>query len=70
MDDNYLRDAILDPGAHVAAGWQPIMPTFRGQLDEESIANLISYLKSLPDEQAAEAPIAGDEPAAAETKVR
>jgi cytochrome c oxidase subunit 2 len=47
-DEGYLRAAILDPGEHVAAGFQPVMPTYRGQLDEEGVYSLISYLKSLP----------------------
>jgi cytochrome c oxidase subunit 2 len=56
VDENFLRESILDPAAHVAAGWQPLMPTYRGQLDEEGVMQLISYLKSLPEEQAAALP--------------
>jgi cytochrome c oxidase subunit 2 len=55
-DENFLRESILDPAAHVAAGWPPLMPTYRGQLDEEGVMQLISYLKSLPAEQAAALP--------------
>jgi cytochrome c oxidase subunit 2 len=57
IDENFLRESIFDPAAHVAAGWQPLMPTYRGQLDEEGVMQLISYLKSLPDERAAELPV-------------
>jgi len=52
-DENYLRTAILDPGEHVVAGYDPVMPSFRGQVDEEELAALISYLKSLPGTRAA-----------------
>jgi cytochrome c oxidase subunit 2 len=52
-DDTYLRESILTPAAKVVAGYQPVMPTFAGQLGEEDIAALIAYIKSLP-------PLAGD----------
>lgn len=54
VDENYLREAILDPAAHVARGYQPLMPTYRGQIDEDGVYQLISYLKSLPTERAPE----------------
>ncbi|MBZ5537898.1 MAG: cytochrome c oxidase subunit II [Acidobacteriia bacterium] len=46
-DDAYIRESILRPAARVAAGYQPIMPTFQGQVNEESILQLIAYIKSL-----------------------
>ncbi|QDU98098.1 cytochrome c oxidase subunit II [Lignipirellula cremea] len=46
-DDDYLRRSIVDPAAEVVAGFQPIMPTFKGQLGEESIFALTAYLKTL-----------------------
>lgn len=49
-DESYLRESILNPEAKIVAGYQPIMPTFRGQLDEEQIFQLIAYLKSLGEE--------------------
>lgn len=48
-DDNYLRRSILDSTAQVVAGYQPIMPSFRGQLSEEQLADLIAYIRSLRD---------------------
>ncbi len=47
-DDNYLREAILNPQAHVVQGYPPVMPTFPGELSEENLMNLIAYIKSLP----------------------
>jgi len=47
-DDNYLRESIMNPTAKVAAGFQPIMPTFQGQVSEEDLIRLISYVKSIP----------------------
>ena len=46
-DDDYLRESILKPTAKIVKGYQPLMPSFDGQLDEEQIMQLISYLKSL-----------------------
>ena len=34
-DEAYLRDSILLPKRDVVAGYEPIMPSFQGQLDEE-----------------------------------
>ncbi|HYA95336.1 MAG TPA: cytochrome c oxidase subunit II [Terriglobales bacterium] len=48
-DENYIRDRILGPRAanRQVAGWQPIMPVFRGQVNEEQMLELIAYVKSL-----------------------
>jgi cytochrome c oxidase subunit 2 len=46
-DDNYIRESILNPQAKVAAGFQPIMPTFQGQVNEEDLLKLLAYIKSL-----------------------
>jgi cytochrome c oxidase subunit 2 len=46
-DEAYLRDSILLPQRDVAAGYQPVMPSYQGQLSEEQIFELISYLKNL-----------------------
>jgi cytochrome c oxidase subunit II len=46
-DDAYIRLHILDPSAQIVAGYQPIMPTFQGQISEEQILDIIAYIKSL-----------------------
>ena len=46
-DDAYIRESILQPNVKIVAGYQPLMPTFQGQLSEEEIASLITYVKSL-----------------------
>ncbi|KAF2989877.1 cytochrome c oxidase subunit II [Methylocystis sp. MJC1] len=46
-DDRYLRDSILQPDKEIVAGYEPIMPSFSGQVDEEQLMRLIAYLKSL-----------------------
>ncbi len=46
-DDAYIRESILQPTAKIVAGYQPLMPTFQGQLTEEQILALTAYIKSL-----------------------
>jgi cytochrome c oxidase subunit 2 len=47
VDEAYVRESILTPGAKVVAGFQPIMPTFQGLVSEEGLLQLIEYVKSL-----------------------
>jgi cytochrome c oxidase subunit 2 len=47
-DPAYVRESILNPAAKVIAGFQPLMPTFQGQVTEEQILALTEYIKSLP----------------------
>jgi cytochrome c oxidase subunit 2 len=46
-DDNYLRESIYYPSAKIVRGYPPIMPSFRGQLTEEQVMDLVEYIKSL-----------------------
>jgi cytochrome c oxidase subunit II len=52
FDEAYIRESILDPKAKIAAGFEPLMPTFRGQVSEEQMLALIAYIKSLSPNQA------------------
>jgi len=46
-DDAYLRESILSSQAKIVAGYQPIMPTFKGLVSEEGLLQLIAYIKTL-----------------------
>jgi cytochrome c oxidase subunit 2 len=46
-DEAYVRESILDPAAKVVAGFEPVMPVYRTQLDEEDLIKLVAYLKTL-----------------------
>lgn len=46
-DDDYIRNSILNPSSQVVEGYQPIMPTFKGQVTEEQLNALVAYVKSL-----------------------
>ncbi|MGH9803737.1 MAG: cytochrome c oxidase subunit II [Candidatus Acidiferrales bacterium] len=50
VDDGYLRESILLPAAKVVAGYDPVMPTYQGQISEEGVMQLIAYIKSLTRE--------------------
>jgi cytochrome c oxidase subunit 2 len=47
VDEAYIRESILNPAAKIVAGFQPIMPTFRGLVSEEGLLELIEYVKTL-----------------------
>jgi cytochrome c oxidase subunit 2 len=47
VDDAYIRESVLSPNVKVAAGFQPVMPTFQGLVSEEQLLALIEYIKSL-----------------------
>lgn len=46
-DEEYIRNSILNPGGQIVEGYQPIMPTFKGQVTEEQLVSLVAYIKSL-----------------------
>ena len=50
VDEAYIRESILNPMAKVTVGFQPIMPTFQGLVNEEGLLELIEYVKSLKQE--------------------
>lgn len=47
VDENYLRESIEYPNAKIVKGFSPLMPTFKGQLTEQEMSALITYIKSL-----------------------
>jgi cytochrome c oxidase subunit II len=51
-DEEYLRSSILNPHEQIVAGWQPIMPTYQGQITEEQLAQLVAYIRSLSTAEA------------------
>lgn len=46
VDENYVRESILDPRAKIVMGFQPVMPTFQGRLKEREIDALIAFIKA------------------------
>jgi cytochrome c oxidase subunit 2 len=50
-DDGYIRDSMLQPKRDVVAGYEPIMPSFKGLLDAGEIQSLTAYIRSLAQEK-------------------
>lgn len=46
-DEAYIRNSILNPAGQIVECYQPIMPTFKGQVTEEQMNSLVAYIKSL-----------------------
>ena len=51
VDENYIRESILEPQAKVRAGYKPVMPTYQGQLKNEEVSALIAFIKSLSGQE-------------------
>ena len=47
IDDQYIRESLIDPLKHIAEGFTPIMPSYKPVLSDEDIENLIAYIKFL-----------------------
>ncbi len=47
VDENYLRESILNPQKQIVLGYQPIMPTFKGIVSETQLMQMIAYIKAI-----------------------
>jgi cytochrome c oxidase subunit 2 len=48
-DERYIHDSVMLPRKDIVAGYEPIMPSFQGQIAEEDLLEIIAYVKSLRD---------------------
>ncbi len=46
-DEDYLRESIVDPWNRITKGYENTMPGYKGQLSEEQVLQLISYIKTM-----------------------
>src|ERR1700683_2513133 len=46
-DESYIRESVLYPQAKIVAGYDDIMPTFKGLVTEDGLLKLVEYVKSL-----------------------
>jgi cytochrome c oxidase subunit 2 len=53
-DEDYLREAILNPAARVLQGYRPLMPAYQGRVNDDQVIQLIEYIKSLRGAPAAD----------------
>ncbi|MEM6472151.1 MAG: c-type cytochrome [Planctomycetota bacterium] len=56
IDENYIRESILYPKAKIAAGYQPVMPSYKGQLSDDDIYSLVEFIKSLGESSESDDP--------------
>lgn len=49
VDENYIRESILNPMAKIRDGYKGVMPSYQGQLKDAEIAAIIWYIKSLKE---------------------
>ncbi|HYT89505.1 MAG TPA: cytochrome c oxidase subunit II [Gemmataceae bacterium] len=64
-DDDYIRESILLPDAKIVAGYRPIMPSFRGQISDVELLQLVAFIKALGPGQTPPRIEEGEPPAAA-----
>ena len=54
-DETYIRESIVNPQAKIVAGYEPIMPTFKGLISEDGLLQILAYLRTLKREEGAQA---------------
>lgn len=47
VDENYIRESIMEPQVKMVKGFGPVMPSFKGILKDDEIAAIIAYIKTL-----------------------
>ncbi len=47
MDENYIRQSILEPQAKIRKTFRPVMPTFQGLLKDPEIMVIIEFIRHL-----------------------
>ena len=51
-DEKYIRDSILEPQSQVVAGYDAIMPSYKDQISEPDLLQIIAYIKGLGTKEA------------------
>jgi cytochrome c oxidase subunit II len=46
-DERYIHDSVMLPRKDVVAGYEPIMPSFQGEIAEDDLLEIVEYIKSL-----------------------
>ncbi|MCP4549806.1 MAG: c-type cytochrome [bacterium] len=47
VDDEYVRESILDPGVSIIDGYDAVMTPYRGRIEEREINAIIAWLKTI-----------------------
>src|SRR6056297_119557 len=48
-DENYIRESILESNAKILEGYDPVMPSYQGVINDQQIGDIIEYIKTLKD---------------------
>jgi cytochrome c oxidase subunit 2 len=47
VDENYIRESIVDPMKRIVKGYPPSMPPFKGLINDDEMNAIVAYIKSL-----------------------
>lgn len=47
VDENYIRQSIIEPGSQIVEGYSNVMPPYQGVLSDEQINAITEYIKTL-----------------------
>jgi cytochrome c oxidase subunit II len=47
VNENYIRESILEPQKHIVQGYEGIMPTYKGLLRDREILGVVEYMKTV-----------------------
>lgn len=47
VDENYIRESIVNPNAKIVQGYPPVMISYEGTFSEEDLSAIIEFIKSL-----------------------
>ncbi len=59
-DPAYLTESMMDPRARIVAGFQPVMPSFQGELAAPETAAIVEFIRSLRDVPRVDASVVPD----------
>lgn len=65
VDENYIKESINNPGAKVVKGYNPLMPSFLGQVSDDDIHGIIEFIKTIDGTtkiEVAKAPVVAVDP--------
>jgi len=47
VDENYIRNSIINPSGKIVSGYDPVMPSYDGTFSDEDLSAIIEFIKSL-----------------------
>jgi cytochrome c oxidase subunit 2 len=47
VDENYIRQSIINPTGKIVSGYDPVMPSYDGTFSDEDLSAIIEFIKSL-----------------------